>query len=241
MAVKDVREAKQVTVWNFLLALPVQSAMWIIGVGLFVFFYQNPGLFDPTLAPDSAFPQFIVESLPAGIRGLLIIGIVAASMSTIDAGMNSVGAVLVTDFLKVWKPECSEKALLFFSRFFTFLAGALGTLAAVVFATFDAGSLWVSFSKVTALLIGGFPSIFMLGMLTKRGNTAGVIAGWIVSMAVVYFVQEYTDISFVYYPALALIAAFAVGYLVSVLTGGSRKDLTGLTVFTPTEQGGTEA
>ena len=241
MAVKDVREAKQVTVWNFLLALPVQSAMWIIGVGLFVFFYQNPGLFDPTLAPDSAFPQFIVESLPAGIRGLLIIGIVAASMSTIDAGMNSVGAVLVTDFLKVWKPECSEKALLFFSRFFTFLAGALCTLAAVVFATFDAGSLWVSFSKVTALLIGGFPSIFMLGMLTKRGNTAGVIAGWIVSMAVVYFVQEYTDISFVYYPALALIAAFAVGYLVSVLTGGSRKDLTGLTVFTPTEQGGTEA
>lgn len=161
-------------------------------------------------------------------------------MSTIDAGMNSVGAVLVTDFLKVWKPECSEKALLFFSRFFTFLAGAFGTLAAVVFATFDAGSLWVSFSKVTALLIGGFPSIFMLGMLTKRGIPLEWSPAGIVSMAVVYLFRD-TDISFVYYPRSRWSPLSRSAYLVSVLTGGSRKNLTGLTVFTPTEQGGTEA
>ena len=235
MAVKSLREAKQVTVNNFLLAIPVQSAMWIIGVGLFVFFYQHPELYDPTLQPDSVFPQFIVQSLPMGVRGLMIIGIVAASVSTLDAGINSAGAVMVSDFLNVWFPGMSKEKQLRLSRVCTLSAGIIGTLSAVVYATFESGSLWVTFSKITALIIGGFPSIFMLGMFTRRANTIGVVAGYIFSMLAVYLVMDRTDINFVYDPAVALASSFAVGYLVSFFTGGSRKNLDNLTVFTAKE------
>lgn len=232
MAVKDLREAKQVSVNYFFLALPVQSAMWIIGVGLFVFFCQNPGLYDPTLPPDSVFPQFIVQRLPMGIRGLMIIGIVAASVSTLDAGINSAGAVMVSDFLKVWFPGMSGKQQLALSRICTLAAGVIGTMAAIVYATFDSGSLWVTFSKITALAVGGFPSIFMLGMFSKRANTFGVIVGYLVSIVVVYLVMSRTSVNFIYYAAVALVASFVVGYVASLLTGGSRKNLDNLTIFT---------
>lgn len=231
MAVKDVREARKVTIQSFLWAIPVQSAMWIIGVGLFVFFYQNPALFDPTMPPDSSFPQFIVERLPAGIRGLLIIGIVAASLSTMNSGMNAAGALLTTDFFKIWHKNCTEKQLLFFSKFFTLVAGLISVIATLILATFQTGSLWELITVATALVMGGFPSIYMLGIMTKKGNTIGAVGGWLMSMVAVAAIRHLGNVSFIYYAPIALMVSFGTGYLISVLTGGSRKDLRGLTIF----------
>jgi len=63
-------------------------------------------------------------------------------------------------------------------------------------------------------------------------------AGVIGASLAVFLVQKYTSVNWTLYSAIAFTTSVCVGYLVSCLTGGSRKDLTGLTVWalkSPTE------
>jgi len=47
----------------------------------------------------------------------------------------------------------------------------------------------------------------------------------------VFLIQKHTPVNWTLYVAIAFATSITVGYLVSVITGGSRKDLTGLTVW----------
>src|SRR5690606_27912578 len=48
---------------------------------------------------DSVFPWFIAQELPPVITGLVVAGLFAAAMSSIDSGVNSITAVVTVDIL----------------------------------------------------------------------------------------------------------------------------------------------
>jgi hypothetical protein len=88
-------------------------------------------------------------------------------------------------------------------------------------------SLWEQFLKLVALIGGGFPGVFALGLLTKRVTATGVMIGAVASIGVTGWVQSCTGTSPFFHGFMA------IGYLASLFIG-RRKDpatLRGLVIW----------
>jgi len=230
-SVKDVKSAQKATLWNYLWALPLQCSMWLVGIALFVFYKHFPMKLDLTKATDTVFPQFISGQMPAGLSGLVVIGILAAAMPSLDSSMNSVSTVIITDFYRNFKKNPTEGDCLKMARLMTVITGLLGMGAAILIASLNLASDQETFSRLMSLIIGAFPAVFTLALLTRRANSFGAISALIGGFVIVYLVQTYTSVNWMLYPVIAFVFAMFVGYFASLLTGGNRKDLTGLTVW----------
>ena len=113
------------SIWtNAILIVPSTLTLFLLGTSLWAFYRDNPEMLNPTLPTDSIFPLFIAQHLPAGIAGLLIAAVFAASMSTLDSSLNSVSAALVTDFFVRFRPDSTERSRLVLARSLT---AGLGT------------------------------------------------------------------------------------------------------------------
>ena len=70
-----------------------------------------PLLADGTPNADAAFPTLVAKILPAGVKGLVVCGILAALMSSLASLFNSSAMLFTIDFWKRLKPETPEKSL----------------------------------------------------------------------------------------------------------------------------------
>ena len=58
---------------------------------------------------DAAFPTLVAKLLPAGVKGLVVCGILAALMSSLASLFNSSAMLFTIDFYKRFRPETPEK------------------------------------------------------------------------------------------------------------------------------------
>lgn len=204
--------------WVFGLVL-IPSGLLFYGLGtvLYVFFKTRPEALDPTLAnADAIFPYYIVSQLPPGVAGLLIAGLFAASMSSLDSSMNSASAVITTDFYRRIKKDVAESDAFSFARRVTVAVGLAGTGFALIMSQWHIPSLWDEFLKLIGLLAGGLGGLFLLGILSKRANGTGAIVGLIGSGVVQYFVQKYLPIHLLLYTFTGFVSCMAIGYAASL-------------------------
>jgi SSS family solute:Na+ symporter len=80
--------------------------------------------------PDMAYPQMVIDLLPAGLRGLVLAGLIAILMSSMSACYNASTTLVVRDFLMRRKPELSDKEQVGGGRKITVVMALLGVLAA---------------------------------------------------------------------------------------------------------------
>lgn len=232
LTTKDEKSAKR-SVWTFIaVAIPSVFLFFILGTALYVFYKVHPGSMLPTMENnDAILPWFISTQLPTGVAGLLVAGIFAASMSSLDSSMNSTAAVITTDFYKRFRPEANDKSILNFARWTTMVIGVLGVGFALILAGFEIKSLWDEFNKVLGLFAGGLAGLFLLGILTERGSGKGALIGFAGSAIIQYLVSTYTDLHFLLYAATGIISCVIIGYLASLALPAKEKDNAGMTVF----------
>ena len=205
----------------------------MVGTGLWAFYRSRPELLDPTLPTDSVFPLFIVQQLPAGIAGIVIAAVFAASMSTLDSSLNSVSAAIVTDFYVRFRKSAGDRQRLRLARLLTAVLGASATATSIALASFEVGSLWDAFQGMMGLFGGGLAGLFALGIFFRRANGRGALIGAVSSVAILYGVQQHTDLHFFLYGAVGVLSCVGVGLLAGVLfKDPAPKDLTGLTLDT---------
>ncbi len=222
---KDERAAAR-SIWtNAILIVPSTLTLFLLGTGLWAFYRSNPTLLDPTLPTDSIFPLFISQQLPAGLVGLLIAAVFAASMSTLDSSLNSISAALVTDFFVRFRPTSSERKRLVLARWLTAGLGTLATATSIALATFDIGSLWDTFQGMMGLLGGGLAGLFALGMFFRSANGSGALAGALSSVLILYWVQQHTDLHFFLYGAVGVLSCVLIGVAASPILGNTRSEL----------------
>ncbi len=203
------------------LAIPASLLFFGLGTALWIYFREHPGVLDPALLNDATLPLFIVAEFPAGLKGLIIASIFAATMSSLDSSINSLSSVVVTDYYRRFGRNVTEAKALRAARFFTIFFGTIGTLGALYLSTLETRSLFSSF--LTFLNLVG---VFALGVLTRTGNWIGALVGAVVSAAVVVYVWQATTLNGLMYGAVGFSTALAVGYGVSLLTGGNRRTAT---------------
>ena len=125
--------------------------------------------------PDKVFPYFIGHELPVGISGLVLSGLVAATMSTLSSDLNSLSAVVVDDYYVKIRPGRSEQELLKVSRLIVATAGVLGVVLAMamtrIHSMADAALGFVS------LVGGGVLGMYLLGLFVRRNTSRGFYVG----------------------------------------------------------------
>tara|TARA_B100000809_G_scaffold251750_1_gene285625 strand:+ start:2514 stop:4019 length:1506 start_codon:yes stop_codon:yes gene_type:complete len=131
---------------------------------------------------DEVFPWFIAHSLPVGVRGLVVAGLLAAAMSSIDSGINSLSAVVTVDFYeRFFRKDDDDRPALWVAKLVTLLAGMLSVVMAFVMQLIQ-GNLYEVMNKSTGGLPGTLGMIVLAAVLLPRCGPAAVLAGAAVSM-----------------------------------------------------------
>jgi solute:Na+ symporter, SSS family len=234
LTTKDQRAAAQAIWTNAALTIPAAFIFFGVGTALYVFYKVNPADLHPLLQNDAIFPWFVAQQLPAGISGIVIAGLFAAAMSSLDSSMNSVSAVITTDYhSRLGSQHTSERSRLFMARVITVILGVIATATAAAMAGSEIKSLWDLFLKILGLFGGSVAGIFALGIFTTRANSAGALGGALAGVVAVWSAQR-TDIHFFLYAGIGIVVTFAVGYLLSLVLPARKQDLAGITMHTRT-------
>jgi Na+/proline symporter len=105
----------------------------------------------------------------------VLAGLIAILMSSMSACYNASATLVVRDFFMRWKPGLSDREQVAIGRRVTVLMAALGVLAAPLFGL--SVTIWHYLQMLSAYLGVPLGAVIFVGLLWKRGNTAGAIAG----------------------------------------------------------------
>ncbi|MBM84054.1 MAG: hypothetical protein CMJ78_26170 [Planctomycetaceae bacterium] len=158
------------------------TLFFLVGSALFVFYQQNDldvfTRLSEGSSKDQLLPHFVINHASGfGMTGLILAGLFAAAMSSLDSGINSMTATLVTDWLhgRQVTTVTSRKLTLLFGVCVTGIACLLSMINSPVF------DILLSIAGAT---LGLLLAVLMMGMFLRRANTVGVISGLVAGLLV---------------------------------------------------------
>jgi SSS family solute:Na+ symporter len=154
-----------------------------------------PGIISRVLHPnleryDGAYPALVQSILPVGLRGLVLAGLIAILMSSMAACYNSSATLVVRDFVLRARPHLAEQQQVRIGQWVTALMAVLGVLAAPLVGL--SVTIWHYLQFISAYLSVPMSAVIFIGLLWRRGNTAGAISGVVVgfSTGLVFFLDQ---------------------------------------------------
>jgi Na+/proline symporter len=132
-----------------------------------------------TVDPERILPAVLLLSIPAGLRGLLLVAFLAAAMSTFNAIVNASTGFLTRDLYQGYiRPKAKNKELIYTSYGF----GALVMLAgfATAYSTKNINDIW---GWLTMGLVGGTMIPTVLRLYWWRFNGSGFALGTLIGLA----------------------------------------------------------
>tara|TARA_B100000674_G_scaffold480213_1_gene479524 strand:- start:1368 stop:2780 length:1413 start_codon:yes stop_codon:yes gene_type:complete len=185
---KDEKEARRGTIFGAYLKLTPVFLFMIPGMIAFALAQKeviiDGQVFTLTNA-DAAFPTLVATLLPAGVKGLVVSGILAALMSSLASLFNSSSMLFTIDFYKKYHPEASEKKLLTVGRIATVVVVILGILWIPIMRSIG-DVLYTYLQDVQSVLAPGIAAAFLLGIASKKptpkGGMWGMIVGFIIGV-----------------------------------------------------------
>jgi SSS family solute:Na+ symporter len=134
---------------------------------------QFPKLANPS---EAAYVAMCYATMPAGMIGLLVSGIFAATMSSMDSGLNRNAGFLVRNFYVVAiRPRAAESELLTVGKLATLLLGGLVILAALTFSSWKNVGLFDLMLRFGSLVALPYTVPLIWGIVVKRAPSW---AGW---------------------------------------------------------------
>ncbi len=190
-AVKDGREARKAALLACILMI-LGTAVWFVPpmVARMIFFDEvmaNSGLPKPE---ESAYAVISMRLLPAGMTGLMVVAMFAATMSSMDSGLNRNAAIFTRDiFPGLWRwtglPEPREHTMFRLSQFFSLVFGIAIVAAALYFAQPEEGSTKGVFEymlDVGALLGAPLAIPMLLALFIRRAPWWSAIVSMLITL-----------------------------------------------------------
>lgn len=181
MATRDARAARRAYATQLTVAVVVGVTLGLLGFALLGYFQANPGELPAGMNlkanADDVFPRFIAYHLPVGVTGLVVAAMFAAAMSSIDSGVNSITAVVTTDFLDRFglKPK-TDKGHVRLARIMAFVIGGIVVVCST-FMQHVPGNITGVTQKTTNLLTTPIFALFFFALFVPFARPAGVIVG----------------------------------------------------------------
>lgn len=229
LTTKDENSARRSILMNGFMSVFVSIAFFAIGAGLYTFFKTHPADLDFTMGKtDTIFPFFMMSQLPAGLAGLLIAAIFAATMSTISSNINSVATAFSVDFYKRFHESASDHSMLRTARAACIISGVIGVGIALLMATWNILSLLDFFQEILGLLSSGLGGLFLMGIFFPRISGRAALIGFLSGVLTLFLVKYFTDTSFLLYGFIGMAVSVCVGLIMSYILP-ERRNLKGLT------------
>jgi Na+/proline symporter len=202
------REAQKAVIFAGLGAFTT-FIMLAVGLGLVAYYTVSPlpesvrQLF--LNEPDRVFPYFIMHELPPGISGIIIAALFAAGISTLDSALAALSQTFVSGvYQRFMVRKASERHYLVVSRFSIVAWGLILALLAGFFHLFSKEGLLKLGLLVPGYVYGALLGISILALL-RRGSFRAILAGTVLSVSAVLYLQ-YLDVTFFWwYPAAAAV------------------------------------
>ena len=189
LAAKNLTQARRGAIWGaFLKVWPV---MIFLVPGLIGWALHQKGIL--TIPPkvvdgvtvsaidgDQVFATMVMSMLPAGLRGLVVGGLLAALMSSLSSLFNSCASLFTVDIYEKIRPNQSERHLVTVGRFATTIIVVLGMAWIPVMYKVAGGGLYKYLQSVQGYLAPPITAVFLLGLFWKRINAKGALWGLIV-------------------------------------------------------------
>ena len=161
-----------------------------------LFFMVLPGVLGYVLfqdvieQPNDTLLVMIQELLPAGLKGLLAAGLLAAVMSTVESALNSTATVVAEDIVKKVRPQTSDRALVTIGRI---TAGVVIVLA-IFWSPFGGKfvSIFEAINKIPMMFAPAITCVFLFGVFWKRGTKEAAVTTLIFGLVVgvIYFLVD---------------------------------------------------
>ncbi len=184
LSAKNLRNARRGALWGaFLKVWPV---MIFVVPGLIAYALHQKGLIAiPTkiadgqevLDGDRVFAVMVSSLLPAGLRGLVVGGLLAALMSSLSSLFNSCASLFTVDIYEKINPKASERHLVTIGRIATMAVVVMGIIWIPVMQRISQGGLYKYLQSVQGYLAPPITAVFLLGLFCKRINGHGAVAG----------------------------------------------------------------
>lgn len=228
LACRDARAGARSAMSAVVMAIPITFLFLAVGSLLWVF-YQRPDLvgggavlMEPEATERLQFPAFIAHHLPAGLRGLLTAGLLAAAVSGLTSELNAMGSTFTGDCYRTWVRGRDEAHYLRVGRL-----AVIGSAAAL--ALFAVGCLWWqqadSGSNLLDFALGvmgfaysGLVGVFLAALLTRRGTSLTAIAGMAAGSAC-YAATKFSVVNDHVAFTWQMVVATALAFIICISTG----------------------
>ncbi len=195
LTAKNRRESARATILSGFVDLPVVGCFILVGI-LVSAFYQTSGATLPAgVVPREAFPFFILTQMPAGMRGLVIAGIMATAMGSLSTALNALGTSFARDFVIPWRERRGAvtedervRALRWSTVLFAGFIVLVGTATAYYMAHNPTAAIIPLVLGILGFTFGSLLALFFVAIFTRtRGNDLGNIIAMICGFAAVVF------------------------------------------------------
>lgn len=242
-AARSLREARKATLIFSSIALPMWAMFFFVGTSLFAYYRVFA---DPSVAgmeADYVLPYFVLTDIPAGVAGIVIAAVMAAAMSSLDSGINSISTVIVVDLMKPFVARNrSDRYYLGAARVIAAVVTILVTFGALVFSGIEKESMNDASLIVTSVFGGCLMGLFMVGFFTRRVDGLSATVAMVLAIGfniylglglLGYLPPRFTlGVHSYWVGALVNVSFIVLAYLISLIRNAPPRDLEGLTVWT---------
>ncbi len=234
MSTKDAKSARKSLAVQLTVSVVVSLTLAMVGFALLGYFKEFPNEIpagvDLKKDADIFFPHYIAYHLPVGISGCVVSAMFAAAMSSIDSGVNSITAVVMSDFLdRFGRTPKTERGHVLAARLLAFGIGTVVVLSSSVMGKIP-GNITAVTNKTANLLTTPIFCLFFFALFVPFARPAGVLVGAVlgtitavlIAFSGPIFVPGFTandldPISFQWIPIASVTVNIISGCLVSYL------------------------
>ena len=213
VSLPSIQAAQRSLVLNAVMAVVVCLLFFLVGTTVFAFYHQDlpagsaAGEGFPATHDNQLVPYFVLSELSvAGLAGLLLAGLFAAAMSSIDSGINGLTATLVCD----WLP--GRDLSVSFSRWLSLAFGTVAVASALAI-LYQRAEVYSSIIAISGTFMGLLLGVFLVGMLVPTANTGGALVGLGCGTLTLILLWHSVDVN--WYGAVTCLPTLLVGWLAS--------------------------
>ena len=219
LSAKSEATVRTILLANGLARFPIVFLYCTAGLILGTFAAMHPEFLsqiDPE-RPDTMVPLFIVQYLPHGIIGILVVALLAAAMSSLSSVVNSLSAVLVEDYVRLTGKELEKERYVFWSRVTVFFWGIVIVVLSI-YAGDIAPTVIEAINKVGSVFYGPILAIFLLAILFKKVHSLGANVGLLTGVGInVYMWLGAPHIFWLWWNFIGCVVTLSVALIISAV------------------------
>lgn len=209
---KSARQGSRSVLTSIAIGVPIVAMFLVVGALLHAY-YTHPFVadlepivgdsavgIDPAInlppKSDQVFLKFILTGMPPGLAGLMLAGLFAAGIGSLNSAINAMAATFIKDFYTRWFPPTDTRDEHHYLAMSRYAVAGWG----LILGLFAVGCVyWKSSSPSTTLIdlalsvmtfaYTGLLAVFLTALFARRGNTRSVIAALITGFVVIALFQ----------------------------------------------------